>query len=191
MTSSVLKRLPSAVPLVLLAGVLHVPAAAANGPCGQDSSNASACAFNSPGTVFGSLTIAYEHDYYRFYAKKGTRLAVNLTDMEPATCEVSYGHCGVIEAGLQSSDGVEIDHSGFTEPVNGIPTTTALTHTLGSAGTYYVTVYGFLGIEGAGKPAPDPYSLSISASPAVYWPKSPRTSGADRHGRMHGRHSRP
>jgi hypothetical protein len=185
MRSSVLTRLPLAVPLVLLAGALPAPNASANGPCGQNGSDGTACAVDSPATVFGSLTTAYEHDYYRFYARKGTHLSVTLTDMEPPECEQTYSLCGVIEAALQNTDGAEIDHSEYTEPVDEVYHSSTLTHTIERAGTYYITIYGFLGIEAAGRPAPNPYRLTVHASPAVYWPRSPLVSRAGRHTHGH------
>lgn len=185
MPRCVLKRLPTLLPLIVLTGALCAPSASAIGPCGQNSSTASACSLDSPATLYGSLTTGYEHDYYRFYAKKGTHLSVTLTDLEPPECEVTYGHCGVIEAALQNAEGAEIDHSEYTEPVNGVADTAVLKHTITAAGTYYITVYGFLGVEAAGKPAPDPYRLSVTASPAIYWPKHPRASRASHHSHSH------
>jgi hypothetical protein len=152
--------------------LLGAAPAGANGPCGQDLDGNTACAVNSPFSANGSLITDNESDYYVFHAPKGTELSVSITDTENPQCGEQ---CGSVKGYLLEAKGNEIDSDGWSgstsSPHNGIPVPLTLSHTVEATGTYYLLVgIGELGRDENGQRTAVPYTLTVSASPAVGWP---------------------
>lgn len=152
--------LATAVGLPLL---LNSPARA-NGPCGQNFDGEHACAVNSPYSASGSLVTSNDHDYYVFYASKGTELSVTLRDAtNPETCPADET-CGNVDVELANSVGNEVgDNYASSDINNGIVVPGTFNYTIEESGTYYLIVHG----------NEEPYILTVAASPNVVWPAPP------------------
>jgi hypothetical protein len=108
-----------------------------------------------------------------FHAARGTELSVNTTDTEAPTCSteaVPYT-CGQVRADLYDSQGADtFQGTNYSQPNNGITVPASFSYTIGSTGTYYLVISGFLGQDANQNPTRVPYSLSVTASPNVQWP---------------------
>jgi hypothetical protein len=147
--------------------------ASANGPCGQNFDGATACHLSFPSTLSGSLITDNESDYYVFSAPRGTELFATLTDTQDPTCSSSSSiSCGGVQAELYDSQGDDLgEGTDWSEPNNNITVPRSFGYTLDSAGTYYLVVTGSLGRDSNDNPAPVSYTLDITASPTVQWPR--------------------
>jgi hypothetical protein len=164
----------SLVFLGAIVGALLISSASAmaDGPCGPDRDGPTACGITSPASENGSLVTSNEQDYYVFYAQNNTELSVSMTDTENPICstEESANGCGSAGAELYDSQGDDLDEGANSNPENGVTVPGTFDYTLG-AGTYYLIVNGSLGEDQYGNPTAVPYTLSVSGSPAVLWPK--------------------
>lgn len=153
--------------------------ALAAGPCGNDFDQNSACAVNSPYSATGSYSAANEQDYYVFHATVNTQVNWTVADNESVTaCGVDVNpYCGSVQATLYDSQGDQLDQTGETSPTGmaDIPPQSA-SYVINATGTYYLVVNGSPGTDSAGSLRAIPYTLSVSASPAVVWPYVPPTS---------------
>lgn len=164
------------VSVVIAAGALTAPSAAsANGSCARDFTANHACAIKSPARLNGKLGTDNERDYYVFHATKGTKLRIAITDTENPGCLLSmYSDCGSVKAELLGSRQHEIASTAYSSQQPGGAVRQSLSHTLASAGTYYVIVTGSLGLvtppPGGGNPhvLPLSYTLTVKASPNVH-----------------------
>ncbi len=169
---SVVNRTLSGLLAVLVVGMLAASPAGANGPCGEDFDGNQACGVNSPGTYGGSLTTDNERDYYVLYAQQGTQLSASITDTENPGCFPAPWptQCGNVRVELDNANGDALGEDTSSMINNGITVTGTFSHTLEATETYYLIVSGGLGDDANSNPTPVPYTLSISASPAVQWP---------------------
>jgi hypothetical protein len=175
MSNRTVRRSVGGLAGMLVATLLAAAPAAANGPCGQDFNGDNACPVNTASTTSysGSLVTDNESDYYVFYAQKGTELSVTITDTENPSCSTSAGYCGGAAVNLDDAQGNQLDGTDGSTPNNGITVPQRFSHTLESAGTYYLIVSGYLGTDQNQNPTAVPYTLNVSASPNVQWPAPP------------------
>jgi hypothetical protein len=157
--------------------VLALPiGASARGSCGSDFTAGQACAVNSPDRLAGRLTTTRERDYYVFSAPRGTKLRITIAAGGCVGVTVS---CPDVSATVYDHRLRELGTTGVAEFQ--VEPTAGFSHTLGSAGTYYIVVTGDLGTEtppfgGPSSSVPSPYTLAVKASPAVSWPARHRHS---------------
>lgn len=165
-------RLAVVVALAISTLVLSAGPALAAGPCGNDFDMTSACAVTSPYSASGSYAAGNEKDYYVFHAAPNTQLSVTIADTEsPNACSIDHDPlCGVLYATLYDADGDQLAQSSQSNPEQGAG---SLSHILTAASTYYVVVDGYVGTDSGGGPRAIPYTLGVTASPAVVWPYTP------------------
>lgn len=161
--------------------VLSMPAHA-QGPCGDNTSSASACKLAGPNfTQRGALIaksqsyLTHEHDYYAFRVSGPARLLITITNLTKPACSemivetVGYAiGCGYVRATLQNDRGGHIDSTLGSTPLNGHTVTRTMTPDVPGAGVYYVVVNGQLaqGIHGTENTL---YLLKVKQIPADSW----------------------
>lgn len=168
---------------VCVAVALSASSASADGYCGNDQVGAKACPIDGSAVYTGSLTPASdpypfypERDYFVFAAKAATRLQITIADTEnPADCAIPGLICGDVSAELLDGRGNQVASSrGSADIINGIAVPATLTRKLTKAGTYYLVFSGPLSVNVRGGPTstyiPVPYSVTVSATPNVFWP---------------------
>lgn len=163
------QRVCAVLGAAVIAALLSVGTASADGSCGHDFDGPTACPIATSGAVAGSLGATFEKDYFVFYAQRRTHLTLTLTDTEDPTCGI-YGEpnlhvCSAVFVQLYNHKGHYIAQSRFSQPQNGVPVSVVLSRSLPAAGVYYAAVTGELNSVG-----PIPYSLQVNGSPNVQWP---------------------
>jgi hypothetical protein len=158
----------------LALGLFVAAPAFANGPCGwTDFNGPTACPITGAGTYSGTITSSSETDFFAFWARKGTAVAVTITNTDnPVTCLVPRGDCGYADAVLDNSQASPLAWTPYGSTVNGdgITEPDGFSTTLEQTGTYYLKAYAGFGMDTNGNPTPVPYTFQITASPNVEWP---------------------
>ena len=180
--------------LWIAAAVLLTPAPTrADGPCGVDATGPTACHIRRDGIYDGSLTPARdaglpadEHDYYVFRARAGTRVTVTLTDAEDTDCALQgLLICGDLTFAINDRMGNGLTGSVGHGSNGGVSTIrqensaaavfpTRVRFRVPRTGRYYIAVSGVLERNlyenAASEFAAVPYTLAVTARPALSWP---------------------
>lgn len=158
----------------MVVALLGAGAAHADGYCGPDPVGPRACAVPTNGAVTGTLTANFEHDYFVFYARRGTQLSLTITNDDDPACSISPDplsyYCGVAWTELLNGRGQQLAQTASSEPVNGVPVSKSVSRILKRPGTYYAVVTGDPYIGTVFNGVPLPYTLAVNGSPKITWP---------------------